>query len=225
MCARVIFKFYMHELTELLNFCRSYYIKASSFQIKGEQTESIISAIIETILFISQMWNNYFLIILYVKHCVSWCWKYQRSGSLASRTFKSAHGTAEMRHTQGKHSFPIAGTREAPVSSTGSGWQIAYTWNGTLWGLMDSSYVMEGKIGTGSGKMIRICLSGSVRGAMFGRPKVGRSDCQWWGGYLCPGISLITISNFRQTAFYCEMSLKHFGVWWLAWLIPLFPIK
>lgn len=92
MCAGVIFKFYMHELIELLSFCRSYYIKASSFRVKGEQPESIISAIIETVLFISQMWNNYFLIILYVKLCISWCWKYQRSGSLSSRAFKSAHG-------------------------------------------------------------------------------------------------------------------------------------
>lgn len=58
------------------------------------------------------------------------------------------------------------------VPSTSEGWQIAYTRNGTLWIVMDRNDVMEGKIGTRSGKMTRICLSGSVGGALFGRLKV-----------------------------------------------------
>lgn len=37
---------------------------------------------------------------------------------------------------------------------------------------MDRSDVLKGKIGTGSGKMTRICLSGLVGGALFGRLKV-----------------------------------------------------
>lgn len=38
--------------------------------------------------------------------------------------------------------------------------------------MMDERDAMEGKIGTASGKMTRICLSGSVGGAFFGRLEV-----------------------------------------------------
>lgn len=37
--------------------------------------------------------------------------------------------------------------------------------------MVDGSDVMEEKIGTAPGKMARICLSGSVGGALFGRLK------------------------------------------------------
>lgn len=37
--------------------------------------------------------------------------------------------------------------------------------------MVDRSDVMEGKIGTASGKMVRLCLSVSVGGALLGRLK------------------------------------------------------
>lgn len=50
----------------------------------------------------------------------------------------------------------------------------------------------------------------------------GSSDCQWYGCYICPGISFIMISKFQQmVVFLCEMLLKHFGMWLLAWIIFL----
>lgn len=57
------------------------------------------------------------------------------------------------------------------IPNPGSGWQIAYTWDGALWVMVDRSDVMEGKIGTASGKMVRLCLSVSVGGALLGRLK------------------------------------------------------
>lgn len=65
----------------------------------------------------------------------------------------------------------IAGIMKVLIPNPGSGWQIAYTWDGALWVMVDRSDVMEGKIGTASGKMARICLSGSGGGALFGRLK------------------------------------------------------
>lgn len=58
------------------------------------------------------------------------------------------------------------------IPSRGNGRHIAFTWDGAPWVIMDRSDVVEGKVGTRSGKMTRICLSGLVGGALFGRLKV-----------------------------------------------------
>lgn len=85
------------------------------------------------------------------------------------------------------------------MSSTDNGRQIAYTSDGALWVLMDRRDAMEGKAGAASGKMTRICLSGSVGGALFGSLKVvvTASDMLLY----LPRISLIMISKFQQIAF------------------------
>ena len=71
---------------------------------------------------------------------------------------------------------------------------------GAAWVVSDKSAVMEGKVGSASGKMTRVGHP-RVGGRGLVWKREGSGDGQRWGCCVCPGMSLVVICKFLQAAF------------------------